>query len=154
MANYILCDTPLGRMTLAQQEESLIFAQFDSAPKEDWKQRETPLLCQAKQQLGEYFAGIRREFSLPLSPKGTPFQQKVWAALGTIPYGQTRSYGEIARQIGSPRGARAVGMANHFNPIAILIPCHRVVGQNGALTGYAGGLWRKQALLKLEGCPF
>ena len=109
-------------------------------------------MVQAKAQLSEYFAGTRQEFTLPLSPKGTPFQQKVWAALQTIPYGQTRSYGEIARQIGSPKAARAVGMANHHNPIAILIPCHRVVGQNGALTGYAGGLERKKALLQLEGC--
>lgn len=101
----------------------------------------------------EYFAGVRWEFTLPLAPKGTPFQQKVWEALRTIPYGQTKSYGEIARQIGSPMGARAVGMANHRNPIAILIPCHRVVGKKGELTGYAGGLWRKQALLNLEdGC--
>ena len=142
MVYYCFCHTPLGRMLLAQEEEELILVEFDAAP----------LLVQAKAQLSEYFAGTRQEFTLPLSPKGTPFQQKVWAALQTIPYGQTRSYGEIARQIGSPKAARAVGMANHHNPIAILIPCHRVVGQNGALTGYAGGLDRKKALLQLEGC--
>lgn len=139
-------------MLLAQEEEGLILVEFDATPLKNWQQADTPLLVQAKAQLSEYFAGTRQEFTLPLSPKGTPFQQKVWAALQTIPYGQTRSYGEIARQIGSPKAARAVGMANHHNPIAILIPCHRVVGQNGALTGYAGGLERKKALLQLEGC--
>ncbi len=153
MVYYCFCHTPLGRMLLAQEEEGLILVEFDAAPLKNWQQADTPLLIQAKTQLSEYFAGTRQEFTLPLSPKGTPFQQKVWAALQTIPYGQTRSYGEIARQIGSPKAARAVGMANHHNPIAILIPCHRVVGQNGALTGYAGGLERKKALLQLEGCP-
>ena len=152
MVYCCFCHTPLGRMLLAQEEEGLILVEFDSTPLKNWQQADTPLLVQAKAQLSEYFAGTRQEFTLPLSPKGTPFQQKVWAALQTIPYGQTRSYGEIARQIGSPKAARAVGMANHHNPIAILIPCHRVVGQNGALTGYAGGLERKKALLQLEGC--
>lgn len=153
MVYYSFCETPLGRMLLAQEEGSLIFAQFDAFPREGWQQAETPLLARAMEQLSEYFAGMRREFTLRFSPKGTPFQQKVWAALETIPYGQTRSYGEIARQMGSPKAARAVGMANHHNPIAILIPCHRVVGKSGALTGYAGELWRKEALLKLEGGP-
>lgn len=152
MVYCCFCHTPLGRMLLAQEEEELILVEFDATPLKNWQQADTPLLVQAKAQLSEYFAGTRQEFTLPLSPKGTPFQQKVWAALQTIPYGQTRSYGEIARQIGSPKAARAVGMANHHNPIAILIPCHRVVGQNGALTGYAGGLERKKALLQLEGC--
>ncbi len=152
MVYCCFCHTPLGRMLLAQEEEGLILVEFDATPLKNWQQADTPLLVQAKAQLSEYFAGTRQEFTLPLSPKGTPFQQKVWAALQTIPYGQTRSYGEIARQIGSPKAARAVGMANHHNPIAILIPCHRVVGQNGALTGYAGGLDRKKALLQLEGC--
>lgn len=152
MVYCCFCHTPLGRMLLAQEEEGLILVEFDATPLKNWQQADTPLLVQAKAQLSEYFAGTRQEFTLPLSPKGTPFQQKVWAALQTIPYGQTRSYGEIARQIGSPKAARAVGMANHHNPIAILIPCHRVVGQNGALTGYAGGLERKKALLQLEGC--
>ena len=152
MVYCCFCHTPLGRMLLAQEEEELILVEFDAALLKNWQQADTPLLVQAKAQLSEYFAGTRQEFTLPLSPKGTPFQQKVWAALQTIPYGQTRSYGEIARQIGSPKAARAVGMANHHNPIAILIPCHRVVGQNGALTGYAGGLERKKALLQLEGC--
>lgn len=154
MVYYCICQTPLGRMTLAQEEDRLIAAQFDRVPEKDWQKADSPLLCAAKQQLQEYFDGTRREFSLPLAPKGTPFQQKVWAALQTIPYGQTKSYGQLARQVGSPRGARAVGMANHCNPIAVFIPCHRVVGQNGALTGYAGGIWRKEALLKLEAAVF
>lgn len=151
MIYYIFWDSPLGSILLAQQDQCLISAQFDSAPEPGWQQQETSLLRQGQEQLREYFAGVRWEFTLPLAPKGTPFQQKVWEALRTIPYGQTKSYGEIARQIGSPMGARALGMANHRNPIAILIPCHRVVGKKGELTGYAGGLWRKQALLNLEG---
>ena len=101
-------------------------------------------------QLEEYLAGKRTAFDLPLCPQGTPFQQKVWQALRTIPYGQTRSYGEIAEQIGQPNACRAVGMANHANPLLILIPCHRVVGENGGLTGYAAGLELKQRLLELE----
>ena len=101
-------------------------------------------------QLEEYLAGERTEFDVPLCPRGTPFQQKVWQTLQTIPYGQTRSYGEIAEQIGRPKACRAVGMANHANPILVLIPCHRVVGKNGSLTGYTAGLELKQRLLELE----
>lgn len=110
----------------------------------------TALLEETARQLREYFAGQRREFSLPLSPRGTAFQRQVWEALCTIPYGETRSYGEIARQIGSPKACRAVGMANHRNPISIVIPCHRVVGAHGTLTGYGGGLAAKEFLLRLE----
>ena len=109
-----------------------------------------PLLDRTQRQLAEYFAGKRREFDLPLNPHGTPFQRKVWDALRQIPYGETRSYGDIARAVGSPKGFRAVGMANHVNPIPVVIPCHRVVGSKGALTGYAGGLNIKSALLELE----
>lgn len=112
--------------------------------------RETPVICQAHQELEEYFAGKRQRFSVPFSAKGTPFQEKVWKALLTIPYGETRTYGQIAAQIGKPAASRAVGMANHMNPISILIPCHRVVGANGALTGYGGGLDLKEYLLGLE----
>ncbi len=101
-------------------------------------------------ELTEFFDGIRREFTLPLHPAGTPFQLRVWAELRMIPYGATISYGELARRIGNPRAGRAVGMANHRNPIAILIPCHRVIGSNGDLTGYGGGLSRKKTLLNLE----
>ena len=101
-------------------------------------------------ELAAYFAGARRVFTVPLDPAGTPFQRRVWEALRSIPYGKTASYGAIAAQIGNPRAARAVGMANHCNPIPILIPCHRVVGAGGELTGYAGGLEIKRRLLELE----
>lgn len=111
----------------------------------------SPLLEQAMAQLDEYLEGKRKEFTLPLAPSGTPFQQKVWQALTTIPYGQTRTYGEIAAQIGNAKACRAVGLANNRNPISVFIPCHRVIGANGALTGYGGGLPVKQMLLELEG---
>lgn len=101
-------------------------------------------------QLGEYFAGQRREFDFPLAPLGTPFQQKVWKALLSIPYGETRSYKQLAVSIGNPKACRAVGLANNHNPIAIAIPCHRVVGSNGALVGYASGIDKKKMLLDLE----
>jgi methylated-DNA-[protein]-cysteine S-methyltransferase len=102
-------------------------------------------------QLGEYFAGKRSTFNLPLDPQGSAFDLEVWQALANIPYGQTTTYGELAAQVGRPKGAQAVGGANGRNPLAIIIPCHRVIGKRGALTGYAGGLDRKRALLTLEG---
>lgn len=111
------------------------------------------LLRQAARELAEYFAGTRREFTFPVAPAGTPFQQAVWAALRTIPFGQTRTYGQIAAQIGRPTACRAVGMANNRNPVAIVVPCHRVVGSGGGLTGYAGGLGVKAFLLELEARP-
>jgi methylated-DNA-[protein]-cysteine S-methyltransferase len=104
----------------------------------------------AREQLGEYFAGERTEFDLPLAPVGTPFQEEVWSALREIPYGQTASYGELAERIGRASASRAVGMANGRNPISIVVPCHRVIGASGALTGYAGGVERKRFLLELE----
>jgi methylated-DNA-[protein]-cysteine S-methyltransferase len=112
---------------------------------------ETPLLARGKKQLLEYFEGTRRVFTLPLAPRGTPFYREVWRALCTVEYGQVITYGQLARQVGRPRAVRAVGQANHRNPLAILIPCHRVVGAGGRLTGYAGGLALKEFLLKLEG---
>jgi methylated-DNA-[protein]-cysteine S-methyltransferase len=105
---------------------------------------------QAARELEEYAAGKRKEFSVPLDVDGTAFQKKVWRALLTIPYGETRSYGAIARQVGNPRGARAVGMANHHNPVAIVVPCHRVIASDGSLGGYAGGLQKKSQILQLE----
>lgn len=105
---------------------------------------------QAVQELAEYFAGKRTEFTVPLHENGTPFQKRVWAALRTIPYGETRSYGQIAEQIGNPGGARAVGMANNRNPIMIITPCHRVIGADGSLVGFGGGLSVKEYLLELE----
>ncbi len=109
-----------------------------------------PILRDAARQLAEYFAGERREFALPLAPRGTEFQQRVWRALIAIPFGATRSYGEQARAIGRPSASRAVGAANGQNPIAIIVPCHRVIGASGALTGYAGGLAAKRWLLAHE----
>lgn len=110
----------------------------------------SPLTEQVEAELAEYFSGARREFTFPIRLAGSPFQEKVWRALLTIPYGETRTYGQIAQQIGSPGAARAVGMANHCNPILIAVPCHRVIGAKGTLIGYAAGLELKQKLLKLE----
>lgn len=110
-----------------------------------------PVIDRCAAELGAYFAGRRRDFTVPLAPAGTAFQQRVWALLREIPYGQTVTYGALAARAGNPKAARAVGMACNRNPIAILIPCHRVVGSTGRLTGYAGGLNVKQALLELEG---
>lgn len=113
-----------------------------------------PLFLRAKAQLAEYFSGKRREFDLPLEPLGTEFQKKAWNALREIPYGKTLSYGEQARKIGNPKSARAIGAANGRNPISIFVPCHRVVGSAGDLTGFAGGLETKRFLLELESrCP-
>jgi methylated-DNA-[protein]-cysteine S-methyltransferase len=111
---------------------------------------ETPLIKKAAGQIEEYFSGKRKKISLPLALRGTEFQMAVWEALQTIPYGETRSYGEIAVQIGRPKAARAVGMANHNNPISIIVPCHRVIGHNGKLVGYGAGLPIKEYLLNLE----
>lgn len=110
----------------------------------------SPLTDRVAQQLKEYFQGQRQTFDLPLRAKGTPFQEKVWQALSQIPYGQTRTYKEIAEAIGNPKATRAVGMANNRNPLAIVVPCHRVIGTNGQLTGYAGGIHIKAHLLELE----
>ena len=116
----------------------------------DYEKYESPLIQEAAKQLREYFAGTRRVFDLPLSFEGTEFQQKVWAALLAIPYGETRTYGEIAAQAGNPKAARAAGMANNRNPIAIICPCHRVIGSDGSLVGFGGGLPVKKYLLDLE----
>ena len=110
-----------------------------------------PVLTETTRQLTEYFAGQRQTFTLPLAATGTPFQQRVWAALRAIPYGQTRSYGQIAAAVGNPKACRAVGMANNRNPIMIIVPCHRVIGADGSLVGYAGGVHIKEYLLRLEG---
>ena len=110
------------------------------------------LLARSLAQLDEYFKGQRREFNLPLEPDGTEFQQQVWRQLLTIPYGHTASYLDIARRLGNPKAIRAVGAANGRNPISLIIPCHRIIGRNGSLIGYGGGLWRKEWLLNHEGC--
>ena len=114
--------------------------------------RDSKPLCEARRQLEEYFAGARRTFSIPLDADGTEFQQCVWQALRGIPYGMAVSFGELARRIGNPRAVRAVGLANGRNPLSIIVPCHRVIGADGSLTGYGGGLERKRFLLTLEKC--
>nr|AGS51923.1 methylated-DNA--protein-cysteine methyltransferase [uncultured bacterium contig00002] len=116
----------------------------------DYEIKETPLIRKAAKQLGEYFNGKRKTFDLPLILHGTDFQVAVWKALQNIPYGKTRSYGELAAMTGNPKASRAVGMANNRNPIVIVIPCHRVIGSDGSLTGFGGGLELKQKLLELE----
>ena len=140
-------DVTVGALTLTASADAITGVRFGAQGARD----ASALLDAAEAQLHEYFARTRRTFDLPLDPRGTAFELRVWAALCTIPYGETRSYGTIAAAIGSPRAARAVGMANHRNPLPILIPCHRVIGADGSLTGYAGGLETKRRLLALEG---
>lgn len=143
---------PLGEMTLSEENGALILCCLGDAEPEKWvgDMRDTPLLLRAEREMMEYFSGERQAFSLPLRPCGTSFQQRVWQALREIPYGETRTYGEIAARIGNPRASRAVGMANHRNPLLIFIPCHRVIGASGRLTGFAAGISVKEELLKLE----
>ncbi|MBW3164791.1 methylated-DNA--[protein]-cysteine S-methyltransferase [Ferrimonas balearica] len=140
-------DTPVGRLVIDANAQAIVAVTFTEPQS---AATESALTRQAKAQLLEYFAGQRQQFDLPLAPAGTPFRQSAWQALCTIPYGQTRSYGEQAEVMGKPTAVRAVGAANGANPIAIVIPCHRVIGKNGSLTGYAGGLDRKAWLLALE----
>lgn len=146
----IVFDTPVGPMALEGTEDALTALYLPNTPVEPVG-AETPLLARGRGELLEYLVGKRRTFDLPLKPQGTPFQQKVWSALADIPYGQTITYGELARRVGCPKGSRAVGQANHRNPLPILLPCHRVVGAGGTLTGYGGGLELKEWLLRLEG---
>lgn len=142
--------TPVGNLLIAENNGFITHCSFNSDFPVGYKDFETPVLQRAFAQLNEYFAGKRQEFDLPLKPSGTTFQKQVWTALQTIPYGKTKSYADIANQIKNPKACRAVGMANHNNPIGIIIPCHRVIGKNGSLTGYAGGVNIKQYLLDLE----
>ncbi|MFQ6575687.1 methylated-DNA--[protein]-cysteine S-methyltransferase [Pseudomonas sp. UM16] len=151
---YRYLPSPLGPLLLAGDEQGLHLLHMDGA--QPWElpaswQPATHQLDEVAQQLDEYFAGTREQFEVKLAPVGTPFQHEVWQALQRIPYGTTCSYGDLAQQIGRPRAVRAVGTANGANPIAIIVPCHRVIGSNGTLTGYAGGVERKQLLLELEG---
>jgi methylated-DNA-[protein]-cysteine S-methyltransferase len=154
---YTRVSSPVGTLTLVASDQGLAAILWENdRPSRvrlplDAEDRRHPVLGETARQLAQYFAGERREFTLPLDPAGTDFQRKVWAALRTIPFGQTRSYGQIAQQIGSPTAIRAVGAANGRNPISIVTPCHRVIGANGALTGFAGGLDTKARLLELEG---
>ena len=146
---YTWMESPVGRLLLAADEKGLRQLLFRGKPEKGW--REDPeALAEPVRQLRAYFAGELHNFDLPLAPEGTPFQLRVWRELRNIPYGQTISYGELARRIGSPNGSRAVGLANGANPISIVVPCHRVIGSNGKLTGYGGGLENKELLLALE----
>ncbi|MCL5948781.1 MAG: methylated-DNA--[protein]-cysteine S-methyltransferase [Actinobacteria bacterium] len=154
MTRYRNIDSPVGLLTLAGQDDRLTHLVMETtahppSERNHWVEDATAF-PDVIAQLHDYFAGKRTGFDVALCPAGTSFQQRVWDALCEIPYGETRSYGEIARRIGQPGAARAVGLANARNPIAVIIPCHRVVGANGALTGYAGGLETKRVLLDLE----
>ena len=156
MGSYYTCiESPIGRLMLTANERAVTgvyFSTGDKARKEPdpaWRDSEARFE-QARLELEEYFAGQRRCFEVALEPRATPFQSKVLAALNQIPFGQVRSYKQIAETIGSPKAVRAVGSANGNNPLAIFIPCHRVVGSNGALTGFSGGLDAKRYLLSLE----
>jgi methylated-DNA-[protein]-cysteine S-methyltransferase len=153
--NVCIHDSPVGPLTLASLEGQLVGCFFANstlpADVREALERSDAVLEAARHQVDAYFAGTRTRFELPLAPRGTAFQQSVWQALTTIPFGQTRTYGGIAAQLGRPTASRAVGAANGQNPIAIVIPCHRVIGSTGALTGFGGGIHRKQQLLELEG---
>ncbi len=152
--HYTYTPSPLGDLLLAGQGETLSFIGFPEGKarmrhQDVWLPDDKAFRA-AKQQLRAYFAGELLQFDLPLAPVGTQFQQQVWQALQSIPYGQTRSYGEIAAQVGKPLASRAVGAANGRNPLPIVIPCHRVIGATGSLTGFGGGLEAKSLLLRLE----
>ncbi len=152
--SYTVLESPVGELLASADAAGRVTGlHFDShptpTPDPRWV-RDERALAPLRRQLEEYFAGDRREFELELAPTGTPFQLSVWRELRAIPYGETASYGEIAAAVGQPGAARAVGGANNHNPIAIVVPCHRVIGASGSLTGYGGGLPRKQQLLALE----
>ncbi|HJO03374.1 MAG TPA: methylated-DNA--[protein]-cysteine S-methyltransferase [Acidobacteriota bacterium] len=154
MTRFSWIDSPVGRLLGVIDSAGLRMLEFEGprcdAIGDDWIE-DAEALSDVERQLAEYFAGERRTFSLPLALQGSVFQQRVWEQLQRIDYGATISYGELARRIGDPKAARAVGLANGANPIAIIIPCHRVIGSDGSLTGYGGGLERKRQLLELEG---
>jgi len=152
MLTTLMIESPIGPLRLVADGDELVALHLPPHDQEVAGAREgkTPVLAATARQLAEYFAGTRRTFDVPLAPRGSGFQERVWRALVAIPFGETRSYGEIARKIGRPSASRAVGAANGQNPIAIIVPCHRVIGANGQLTGYGGGLPTKQWLLEHE----
>jgi methylated-DNA-[protein]-cysteine S-methyltransferase len=151
--NYQLLDTPVGRLRLLSSGSHLVAIEFANqhSDTENDSCRADEVLERTARQLQEYFAGRRKTFDLPLAPRGTAFQRAVWTALSAIPWGEVCSYADIARAIDRPKAVRAVGAANGRNPLPIVVPCHRVIGSNGSLTGFAGGLDRKRKLLELEG---
>ncbi len=155
--NYIHKPSPIGELLIAADADALRFVLYKTSrtpqrqlPAPEWHEANRGIVAETARQLDAYFAGKLRDFDLPLGPQGTPFQQTVWRELLGIPYGGTISYGELAKRIGNPAASRAVGLANGSNPISIIIPCHRVIGASGKLTGYGGGLPVKQHLLALE----
>ncbi len=154
---YTICRSPLGDLLLTSADgvslSGLYIKEEKHSPviETDWNESaDLAIFAQTRTQLDEYFSGTRTEFSLALNPIGTKFQNAVWTQLTKIPFGETITYGQLAKQVGYPRAARAVGQANGRNPISIIVPCHRVIGSNGTLTGYAGGLDRKDFLIKYE----
>lgn len=156
MINFWFYQTKLGTFSIAEENNKLIWIGLSGGLPKDLtpansQKKESDLIKKAASQIKDYLAGKIKKFNLPLAPKGTPFQLKVWAALQQVPYGKTASYKDIAQKAGCPKGFRAVGMANNKNPLPIVIPCHRIIGANGSLTGYGGGLDIKRALLDLEG---
>ncbi|MES2858583.1 MAG: methylated-DNA--[protein]-cysteine S-methyltransferase [Pseudomonadota bacterium] len=148
-------DSPVGPLMLAADRDGLRYIEFREnrhpADHADWHGGDSPMLQAAEAQLGEYFAGTRKVFDLPLAPRGTDFQMTVWRALAHIPFGATSSYAQLAQRIGSPSAIRAVGAANGRNPLPIVLPCHRVIGTDGAMVGFGGGVAVKEFLLRLEG---
>jgi methylated-DNA-[protein]-cysteine S-methyltransferase len=156
---YKEMESPVGKLKLVAKSEALVAILWDQERPNRMKldtmnlDPRHPILLETERQLSEYFAGQRTRFDLPLQPHGTEFQKKVWQALREIPFGETKSYLDLARAVGSPEASRAVGAANAKNPLSIVVPCHRVVGADGTLTGFAGGLEAKAALLALEARP-
>ena len=156
MIDYQYIDSPVDPLLLAADEHGLQLIEFHTprhpmARVADWREGNNEVLQATRMQLEEYFAGTRTRFELPLAPHGTAFQKEVWHALADIPYGQTISYAQLALRVGKPTAMRAVGAANGRNPLPIVLPCHRVIGADGSLTGFGGGLPTKQFLLELEG---
>ena len=156
MVFYRHIDSPVGPLLLAADGAGLRLVEFHSprhpmSRLQDWSEGSNEVLDLARHQLDEYFDGKRRDFELPLAPRGTAFQEQVWHTLATIPYGETISYAQLAQRVGKPTAMRAVGAANGRNPLPIVLPCHRVIGADGSLTGFGGGLPTKQFLLQLEG---
>jgi methylated-DNA-[protein]-cysteine S-methyltransferase len=151
---YTRVESPIGELLLVGDGHALHGLHMQDGRTavpihREWRRADEPF-AHVRSQLSEYFAGGRVEFDVPLAMAGTPFQRRVWGALQRIPYGETTTYGELARRVGQPSASRAVGLANGRNPIAVIVPCHRVIGSDGSLTGYGGGLERKRLLLELE----
>jgi len=157
MTRYARFDSPLGPVVMVAEDDGLTHVDFVGAKYErpvapDWiEDPQAPALAACRRQLAEYFAGERTQFDLPLAPRGSTFQRRVWQEIARVPYGETITYAELARRSGAPGQARAAGAATGRNPIGVVVPCHRIVGSDGSLTGYAGGLERKRGLLELEG---